>query len=355
MSIFCNSCPNKSAIKIDFAIQCKNCLCYYHKSCAGRTGYVKEGVLNKCCGKLFKNSENAENKIKNTTPITIFNSNINSDTCDSLDICDNLVLSPTFIDSSELVIHSNQKSDSSTMEEVKEQLKSLFSNFEDKFEKKFEEKFKSSFDVGFNMISDKLNENITKIIDDKIQSHINELNNTIADLYNKIDILESKVDKIKNDNIDTSVFELDERNKRKKSILLVNVPDVNNEVKDVQLVQNLFTAVKDKIDIVNINVFRLGKFSDAQVSPRLLKVTFVHKKHAQWLLFNYKKLNLEGNITCKPDRTLLQRSNLKNVLIELKNREQKGESNLTIKYKNGVPEVVSKLNFQNPNGTKKKT
>lgn len=101
--------------------------------------------------------------------------------------------------------------------------------------------------------------------------------------------------------------------------------------------------IKDADDKVNIQpnkAFRIGNLVENQQRPRLLKVQFKKESDAQWIIFNYKKLKFQNNIKCWADKTLYQRQLYKNAQIELRNKEENGQKNLMIKYKNNIPTVV---------------
>lgn len=67
-----------------------------------------------------------------------------------------------------------------------------------------------------------------------------------------------------------------------------------------------------------------------------------YKNQMQWLIFNFKKLQFKNNIKCSADKTPLQRELYRNAYTQLKSREEKGEENLIVKYKNNIPTAMIK-------------
>nr|CAI5842327.1 unnamed protein product [Callosobruchus analis] len=92
---------------------------------------------------------------------------------------------------------------------------------------------------------------------------------------------------------------------------------------------------------------RVGKLNAQQNRPRPLKIYFSDSLIAKFLLRHSRLLkNSAGynNISIKDDKTIAEREKLKMLRYELNNRTQRGETNLTIKYTNGEPTIVT----QNP-------
>lgn len=112
-----------------------------------------------------------------------------------------------------------------------------------------------------------------------------------------------------------------------------------------------------QLDLDSVSTFRLGRLEKNQSLPRLLKVRFKDPDDAQNVIHNKKNINMPDNITCNSDKTFMQRSMIKNAVIEFKNRESRGEKNLAIKRIHNVPKVISvstvQPNIQSQNSKRK--
>ena len=124
----------------------------------------------------------------------------------------------------------------------------------------------------------------------------------------RINVLEHKYDSLASSTTDTVMKELDNRKKREKNVIFSGVPDSNSDSNDLCFMVNMLKSCKDEISIDKIKLFRLGRYNKKQERLRLLnKVHFTSSSNAQWLLFNFKKKNINNDILCKPDSTPLQR------------------------------------------------
>lgn len=68
---------------------------------------------------------------------------------------------------------------------------------------------------------------------------------------------------------------------------------------------------KKHLDLDSITAFRLGKFDENRILPRLIKVKFKSIDDAQFVIYNNKSFKFPGNISCRSDKTLMQRNNQK--------------------------------------------
>lgn len=136
--------------------------------------------------------------------------------------------------------------------------------------------------------------------------------------------------------------EMQERNNRAKNIIIVGLNEQNSSVvserqlMDEKEINNiLLSAFKDCPK--PIKIFRFGKFSSDK--SRSIKVCFDTQEAPKLLLRNKDKF--PKDIKCYSDQTPMQQKYLKDLKEELKNRLQNGETNLTIKYQNGIPMINS--------------
>lgn len=301
MVIYCNSCPKKGPINPLKAVKCQNCDAYYHKSCSDRIGYVTEGVIKKCCFNYFNllNLE-ADHSIGDTSFTSCTSNN-------SIDL--NLTQGTEII---------SQKQDLN-MTSIE------------------------SFDALWDKIVEKLDNGISKKLDD----FINSVDDRFQEIQEQIDEIRDNISKSNDENIEEILYEQELREKKKKYVLFVNIPDLNKDDEDKKFMQKFLDNVSDHIDISNIKTFRLGRYLKNKNPPRLLKVQFKSSDEAQWILHNKKSLKSDKDIYCKADLTYKQRSNLKKAIIEIKDRENKGEKNLAISYINNMPKVVESKPISN--------
>lgn len=309
MPIYCLACPNKGPLKRNWC-KCANCESYYHSSCADRIGYVSAGIVKKCC----------RNYIPPTSPDS-------SATFESFS-------SSSPLNSTSLDLNLQLKDNNTDI--------SIMGN--DPLEKLWQ-KIKNELDNG---ISKKLDNFIQKC-DDQFQL-----------IHNRMDEYDTQLSNMQNEVIEAAVNELDLRISKKRYVIFKNIPDNNNDEDDLQFITGLLDPSKIKVDLDlnSITTFRLGGYDDNQSLPRLLKVRFSDPDDAQYVIYNNKSFHFPDNITCNSDKTYMQRNMIKNAVIELKNRESRGEKNLTIQYIHKVPKVVHASSSQStslPHNSKAKS
>lgn len=222
----------------------------------------------------------------------------------------------------------------------------------------------------------------------------------IADLTGKMDLLIKKVDSLKNDDIvpiredikDLSVKisaleprlaasetrisaleeslravgtsgghtdaefvigELNDRSQRAANVLVYNLKEPTStsprerQNQDNQHINHLVSALDVNLDTDRIKSFRLGKPVRGKIRP--LKVVFGSANDAKTFNTTFSKdlvstvdAEYEG-LSIGRDRTLKERQYLKKIRNELDERKKNGEVSLTIKYINGVPNIVKSL------------
>jgi hypothetical protein len=183
---------------------------------------------------------------------------------------------------------------------------------------------------------------------DIITKQFNEILANNVSLKAKIDQLESKVSQLEAGSISSTSWsyeqtfaEISDRQSRSRNIILFNIPESPTQlnIDDKNQISNIFRQIGVLID--PINVVRLGKVSN---KCRPIRATLPNQHDVFDVLKNKRKLSELANfkqISLSSDRTLLQRKHLKNLMDELNARKTAGETNLFIKYINGLP-VISK-------------
>lgn len=165
----------------------------------------------------------------------------------------------------------------------------------------------------------------------------------------KLITIEDEINKLKTDcHIQTTSFEkqqeiyqeIQNRFLREKNIVMVGLDEQNDTENitniDVEAVHKILTGIYQDCP-KPLKTIRLGKYNPAKSRP--LKIIFETSNVARYLLKNRSKLT--GSVKIYWDQTLAQRNYMQKLQIELKHREQNGESNLLIKYIKGVPTIVT--------------
>lgn len=198
----------------------------------------------------------------------------------------------------------------------------------------------------------------------------NLYNKFYIDLTNKIKELEAKVDENQSlplsSRIDTLenklrgvsegdnrlnaneeiLQELSDRQRRKRNIVLFNVPEKENgenrNAEDSATIKQILNEVDPIINTSITNAWRLGKFSKDKNRP--LKVILENESIVGIVLRKAKNIKTSekfGRISISADRTPMQINAYKKVKQELDNRISMGETNIRIKYINERPTIVS--------------
>lgn len=168
----------------------------------------------------------------------------------------------------------------------------------------------------------------------------------VAELKAEIELLKSNQGQ--NGNMESVLGELAERKKRSANVIMFGVGECqlltgddarDKEVRikhDKSQVQQVLAGVTNfEAPVATI---RLGK-PNRNGSPRPLKVIFANKKAAITVLKNSGKL--PNNVSAKNYLTPYQREFLKKLRDDLEKRIENGEPDLTIKYVNNTPKIVS--------------
>ncbi|KAJ3650193.1 hypothetical protein Zmor_021895 [Zophobas morio] len=137
--------------------------------------------------------------------------------------------------------------------------------------------------------------------------------------------------------------EVEERQFRSHNIIISNLPESqeeSNEKKatdDGNKVVNLISATGiGETEI--LKTVRIGKISN---KPRLIKVTLSSSVIVREIVTKYRTRN---GIYVNRDLTKMQQDVAYKTRKEFKERVNKGEKNISLKYYNGVPKIVTKNN-----------
>jgi len=198
---------------------------------------------------------------------------------------------------------------------------------------------KKLLDKKFADIDGKL-DNITKQFDVILENNVS-LNTKINKLESKVSQLEAGCSNSSSLNLEQTLAEISDRHSRSNNIILFNIPEstTQSNLDDKNTISSIFQQIGVLVE--PINCLRLGKLSN---NCRPLRATLPNQHDVFDVLKNKRKLSDLANfknISISSDKTLLQRKHLKNLFDELNSRKTAGETNLFIKYINGLP-VISK-------------
>ncbi|KAE9531663.1 hypothetical protein AGLY_010869 [Aphis glycines] len=117
---------------------------------------------------------------------------------------------------------------------------------------------------------------------------------------------------------------------------------------DINLVHDIFQKLEPQLPPTSIcKAYRAGK--NVNTKPRLLKVVLVSHDDLNRVIVPFLYLRITSperftNISISRDRTLLERQSIRGIYNELRTRQDYGESNITIRYTNGFPQIVPPTN-----------
>jgi hypothetical protein len=210
----------------------------------------------------------------------------------------------------------------------------------------------------FTTIMDEFN-NRLKCMDDLINNVIsNKMDDILAKnivLSERVSELETKLSDLQADqkrsspNISTLCQELDERERRKRNVIICHLeenPDrtySEGQREDAIVVANLLRPLDPAIDVSKIKCFRLGKYNG---NNRPIKVILNSEEQAKNILKN--KLHVRpNNVKIFGDQTIMQRDCYRELKQELNDRRARGETDISIKFIKGVPKIFRNYNAKN--------
>lgn len=181
-----------------------------------------------------------------------------------------------------------------------------------------------------------------------LSSDINELKEAILGLKKDIASLR-KTD------VDQSMFEqiladLNDRNNRKQNIILFNVTEIQSDNStgrgghDLQVAREVLGTLHAPVNLENIEVHRLGRYSPNAERHRPLRIKLHSEKDVHKIIKNAKRLreNMEHqHIRISLDKTRRQTEYFKTIKKEMDARIAGGNVDLKIKYLQGIPTIVS--------------
>ncbi|CAH1115234.1 unnamed protein product [Psylliodes chrysocephalus] len=184
------------------------------------------------------------------------------------------------------------------------------------------------------------------------------IGNQIKDLNALILMLQEEVKSLKEDNkqLGTSnnsivfeevVQEINERNKRKRNIILFGVPEQDQVLSTEDRSENDKTEVKSiikyidrSIDLKHLKPIRLGRFSDSRNRP--MKITMEEETDVVSLIKQASSLKngKYKHVSISFDRTKRQIDYYRQLKMELDEKNNKCTEKFRIRYVDGTPTIV---------------
>lgn len=191
---------------------------------------------------------------------------------------------------------------------------------------------------------------------DAINKKLDELEPRLKSTEDRLDEIEDRLENVQAGaskvDPESVLEELNDRSMRARNLLVYNIPESGSpDVKvrvahDNDIANKLIESVIPS-QIKHHKTVRLGKINQGR--PRPLKIIFNSDVEVRSFIANFDEENIKkldarlADISIARDRTLRERQYLKDLRSELDKREKRGEKGLTIKYRNGVPAIVHKL------------
>ncbi|KAG5860753.1 hypothetical protein JTB14_001315 [Gonioctena quinquepunctata] len=124
--------------------------------------------------------------------------------------------------------------------------------------------------------------------------------------------------------------EIQDRSTRSSNILIHNIEESSSR------------SFKERIEQdINVGPFKVWRLGQASNRSRLLKVTLSNNSDALFCIKNKRKLSENfPNIRIAADLTPSQRNYMKSIYEQLNERKRKGENNLVVKYRYGIPHIA---------------
>ncbi|CAI6375470.1 unnamed protein product [Macrosiphum euphorbiae] len=176
---------------------------------------------------------------------------------------------------------------------------------------------------------------------DNVSVQLRDLGTRTSVLENKVTQLENQLSSTKSSNYsadETVISEVIDRQARSRNLIVFNAAESDgNTEDDISLIKSVLHYITP--NIAPALVSRLGQKSS---KPRPLKVTLHEPSDVFIVLKNKHKLRTSStysSIRISPDRTIMQRNQLRDIIEKLEERKTAGETNLVMKFVKGVPTI----------------
>lgn len=184
----------------------------------------------------------------------------------------------------------------------------------------------------------------------QIGNDINDLKGLIVQLRDEIQCF--KETRMQAPNLNSCQFEeiiqeIDQRQKRKKNVIIFGSSESGNSVTEMQGQDKQFVSeilVHSDIPDININdiqISRLGKPNSNKSRP--LRLIMPNEKVVTSFIKSHQKIRRNQKfkkLTIASDKTHMEMEYYHSLKKELKRRQDAGEMNLVIKYRRGIPTIM---------------
>ncbi|KAB0801859.1 hypothetical protein PPYR_04045 [Photinus pyralis] len=140
------------------------------------------------------------------------------------------------------------------------------------------------------------------------------------------------------------VYEINQRQIRKRNLIVYGVPENNIIQQDRQQINETLSKLDPAINDPQFSTHRLGRFDHTNTRPRPIKVVLEEEQFVRNYVLKSSQLRsmpLYKHISLSFDRTPRQINYYRKIKKQLDERIAAGESNLKIKYIREVPTIVS--------------
>ena len=182
---------------------------------------------------------------------------------------------------------------------------------------------------------------------------VGEIKTMLNDFMTKIDTRLTNLEKscksaVNLHSQEMMIQEAVERSHKSCNIIMMNVPEDPCK-NDVDIANDILAIVDESAVVSPDNVLRLGSVNSKSTKPRLLQIKFKTVEKSRLVLKNKHRLNQSQfkNVKIQGDKTRMQLNQLKDLRNELHQRVAAGENNITIKYINNIPQIVTSNNSLN--------
>lgn len=203
-----------------------------------------------------------------------------------------------------------------------------------------------------------------------ISQRVNSIENTISSAMVRVDVLEndfqgmkSEITSLNNKLLTLSdhilsdcVQEIDERNRRKSNLIIYNLSESGNESPagglsntDSGIVNNIINFLLPNENIPIHSMSRLGNYQQMSPRPRPLRVFLTDEISVKKVTVAFKTAKasrtqlpvfIHRDMTMSWDKSPLQTRLFKEAQASMNERLSKGETDLRIVYRRGVPIII---------------
>lgn len=197
--------------------------------------------------------------------------------------------------------------------------------------------------------------NCDKYLDEipKLIASINEMKEDIKTLKESTTLTSNPSDPVKLPAMldsEEGISEINERNKRASNLIIYgSVESGKSKNEQIEHDASLVTDILSQIGLTEGSLApqRIGKFDPSKQMRRPIKIRLSSPQSVHAVFRKFKNIKSETNfptLSVSSDRTPRQIAYYKVIKQELDNRIRQGEMNIKIKYRNGVPTIISSEN-----------